>query len=106
MNWTIGIVVILIILLGWAWYTGKIGSREKYGNYNDLAWAAGLPGNCKTCNSDYNPNLGEVNLMRKTLESTMAPSKVDYYGLPQGQTYFGNALADELPGKLWNIARQ
>jgi hypothetical protein len=105
MDWIIGIVTILIILLAWAWYTGKLSS-EKYGNYNDLAWAAGLPGTCKTCNSDYDPNFGEVNLMKNTLEATMVPSKVDYYGLPQGQTYFGTTLSDKLPGKLWNVAAQ
>jgi len=107
MDIALGVLILLVVLLGYGWYSGRvIFKKEAYGNYNDLAWAANLPGSCKTCNSDYDPNLGAPNLMRQTLENTMVPSKVDYYGLPQGQTYFGSALSDQLPGKLWNVARK
>lgn len=107
MDIALGILILLIIILAYGWYSGRvIFKKEAYGNYNDLAWAANLPGSCKTCGSDYDPNLGETNLMRKTLENTMIPSKVDYYGLPQGQTYFGSSMNDQLPGKIWNVAKR
>lgn len=100
MTLLIGIAALLVVIILVVWY---MKSREKYGNYSDLTWAGGFPGNCKTCNSSYNPDLADPNLMRRTLETSLTPMAVDYYGLPQGQTYFGDDLPEKLPGKIWRL---
>lgn len=91
----IGIVVVLMIVFH------VTHAKESYASGNDLAWAAGLPGNCNTCGKKVPTNYANPNLMVDSLQSTVAPQAVDYYNRPAIPAYYGDALPDQLYGKLW-----
>ena len=76
-------------------------NRENYATGNDLAWAAGLKGDCTSCGEKIDFNFADPNLMSNTLVSTIQPQAVDYYGRPRYPLYYGNALQDQIIGKVW-----
>lgn len=92
----IGITVVFVILYSFYLY------RENYANGNDLAWAAGLPGNCSSCNNpDVSFDFSNPNLTGDTLVDTLKERPLDYYGNNRSPIYYGNALQDQLYTKVW-----
>lgn len=95
----IGIGAVLAVMV--IYYVKHRG--ENYASGNDLAWASGLPGNCNNCGTKNGAaiNFSNPNLMADTLINSVMPQKVDYYNQPAISPYYGDALPDQLYGKLW-----
>jgi hypothetical protein len=96
----IGVAILAIVLFVGAYY--YLYKKESYSNGgNDLAWAAGLPGDCSGCgmkNTDFN----NKTLYTDTLTASLQSAGTDYYGLPADPIFKGSELQDGLYNKVWH----
>jgi len=94
----VAVVVIIIFVAGYM-YSRK---KESYSSgSNDLAWAAGLPGDCSTCNMR-NTDFSNPKLFTDTLQESLQSAGTDYYGLPADPIFRGSELQDTLYHKVWH----
>lgn len=96
----IGVAILAIVLFIGAYY--YFYKKEGYSNGgNDLAWAAGLPGDCSSCNMR-NTDFSNKNLYTDTLKESLQSVGTDYYGLPADPIFRGSELQDNLYNKVWH----
>lgn len=92
-------IALAVIIIGVAIYLFKF--KENYATGNDLAWAAGLTGNCSSCTMR-NTDFSNPNLLTDTLQSSLqSGGPRDFYGYPVKPLYQGEALQNELFPKIW-----